>query len=360
MKNLILLIGIIFIAGCVGQTAETGSEDLPLEQIKEKTTSGEASRQVVPPTEETTEGPINITDLKFYGYPGQSQGIAWSPDGRKLAIGYLETVQIFDISSGHVTTYPIKRFVFDNLDWIRHISWNSDNKKIAVSADKGIKIIDMSKGEVTQNLSSYKIGKTLWNPDGTKLAYSRSDILITDNVLNNILKISSSSYAGNTFDFLEMAEWSRDGSKVMSIYKKYTYNKDRIVIWDTSNGAVIKEINTDTAVLSSTWNLDGKQVAYIDDLDWKHQKIIILDASTGDLVKSFDAPDTEYEIAWSPDGGKLAARSRSRVTIWDTSTWNILNTFTYSKGDTGDGMTWSPDGRRLAFMGDAVYVKVIE
>lgn len=90
------------------------------------------------------------------------------------------------------------------------------------------------------------------------------------------------------------------------------------------------------------------------------QGVVLYDLESYKRLKTLNKTESVYLIDWSPDGTKLAAGSlvigntefsKSRLVVWDTSTWEIVFEQIGAE-DLWDSMygdiAWSPDSQSLA------------
>lgn len=93
----------------------------------------------------------------------------------------------------------------------------------------------------------------------------------------------------------------------------------RIVLFDVRQAAVLREIRSEgAAVTSLSFSPDGRFLVSSD----ASGAVDVCDPSTGDLVWSFVDTGAVHEAGFSPSGSLLVAAGDSRrVQIWDVETW---------------------------------------
>lgn len=101
-------------------------------------------------------------------------GIAWSPDGAKLAFaakaGSKDILYVVDIEDGNVERYP------SGLEGIFNAAWSPDGEVVALVGNNGVKsdiyLLEVSTGTMT-NLTDdiFAEYNPVWSPDGKSLAF---------------------------------------------------------------------------------------------------------------------------------------------------------------------------------------------
>ena len=132
-SNLWTVLVIIFCLGCGGEAKvdkETGEEKASkLRMMKLKQASA-------PEKDESKE--------TFYGHDGQIWGVAWNPDGTRLAsAGQDGIVNVWDAATGEVV-----KSMKGHSDAVWGVSWSADGKLLAsASQDHSVKVWDIAAGK---------------------------------------------------------------------------------------------------------------------------------------------------------------------------------------------------------------------
>jgi Tol biopolymer transport system component len=310
------------------------------------------------------------TPLTRLTAPGSDDvGIAWSPDGKKLA--FLST-RALDGSNGADPNFTFNVWVM-----------NAD----------GSGAIPLTKLIVaTVNPSDAPV----WSPDSRRLTFTSASALdgsdsTNTNGTHNIWVVSAdgsgpavpltrvTAYTADSFS----PNWSPDASKLAYESKRALDGSDAadttsnlwVVNADGSAAAPLTRFSAPSGAVSPVWSPDGSKLAFESNraLDGSNASVGSLNIwvmNAGGLgatpLTRYTNPVSFSAVVWSPDGKRLAfsssaaldgsngANPNSTLNLWLVSTDGSLSTLTkltYS----GVGVftaRWSPDGSSLAFASD--------
>ena len=238
-------------------------------------------------------------------HQGPLTGIAFSPDGRKLASnGEDQRVKIWEVATGReLANFPNEGGGFGTIVF-------SPNGGVLASVNRpAIKLWDV---ETRREIRTLTDNSTVW------------DIVFTP-----------------------------DGGWLVSVNVKR-----EIKVWEIATGRVARSLGSPPVDTGShlghlALSRDGRWLAYA---SWD-KTIKLWDFTTGREVRTLVGHGGRvFSAAFSPDGRWLASGSEDRtVKLWDVETGKEVHTFTGHK----NGVTHvaiSPDGRLLASSGNAVFV----
>jgi thermitase len=185
------------------------------------------------------------------------------------------------------------------------------------------------------------------SPDGTKIAYSRSNqIWIMDIEGSNPVQLTSCD-GGNTFP-----AWSPDGSKIAFV-SSADGNGEISIINTDGNSQINLTNNKFYSDLHPSWSPDGTQIVFDSDRT-ECFEIYKMNADGSNLIRLTYDSAYSYNPKWSPDGRKILFVSNKDSNHEEIYTMNPdgsdpvkLLTTQYNLLDIFP--TWSPDGSQIAF-----------
>jgi hypothetical protein len=237
-------------------------------------------------------GTLSYIVNNFGGFFEFGFGLAWSPDGSKIAIGAPDfnntsvgVVYIINATTGSlINTINSINGLYSGFGF--SLTWSPDSSKIAVGAfgtipgNGAVHIINPSNGNLLLTIqnpspatSNYFGTSVSWSPDGTKIAASASFSTVSANPYVFIVNASTgslintiASIPGNDTGFGFGLAWSPDGSKLAIGTPQYLSGIGIVYIVNPDNGNFITSINSFTNSQDSfgyavTWSADGTKLA---------------------------------------------------------------------------------------------------
>ncbi|MDE0638627.1 MAG: hypothetical protein OXI43_22535 [Candidatus Poribacteria bacterium] len=311
----------------------------------------------------------------LYGHSNSVTLVAYSPDGNKLAstsddgtillwdisnVKQLRELKFGDKKSQNISQWDLPKGASARLGkgLVKDMAYSPDGKHLAVASTIGIWIYDVHTGDeralFTGPVSSSE--QILYSPDGRILAGRNSrEIYSLDAVTGKYLHtISLNSYHSGSgrrvFVYSQdgdtLASWGHGGS--VQLWDAVT-GENKHTIEGTRDSYSFAYSPDDTTIAYSAGRLGEKNDIHLWDVTsskhkktltgHKHQVESIIYAPDGKTIASMSKPD-----GWSPGSSKID------ILLWDAETGNLKHTLTYDK--YVHLITYSPDGKTLAVESD--------
>jgi WD40 repeat protein len=346
-----------------------GARAITLQNAAQITQTREITSPVVGPVAYSPDGKLlaigisNIVNLsdgssletqrQLSGHTGTVGALAWSPDSAILASGAIEdtTVRLWNPSSGQLI-----RTLEGQTGWTRSLAFSPDGKLLASgSTDMAAYLWDVATGRAVQTLKGHTdfLGGVAFSPDGTLLASASRDgsVRMWDVATGKphegfAFTAPMNAAAGEPYWTTGVA-FSPDG-KTLAVGAI-----DGIVrLLDPSTGKVQRELVGHTGwivIRGVVFSPDGKTLA----TGSTDGSVRLWDPSTGSQVAALEGHRFQIiAISFSPDGKRLISSSDEEglFLVWDTTAKNIEDGRPVGQGLVAS-LAFSPDGKTLGAVG---------
>ena len=302
---------------------------------------------------------------ELWGHAGGVDSLSYSADGRTLASGSMidkwapnrgTTVRIWDAATGaHLRS--LEAYVWE----VRSLALSPDGGTLAVSSwDSRLSLWDTATGTLKRQVEGHSdtISSLAFSPHGGIVAAANraggmdSGLAGTVRLWDAVTGAYIYSLEGHKTGITSVA-FNPDGRTLASGSWDKTMR-----VWDAATGGNIRTLEGHTGGINSVaFSPDGETLASAGD---EHDRYVCLwDAVTGLHIKTLFGSNAEIiSVAFSPDGNTLASATSGEIRLWDTQKWTLKRTLTVSSGDKSlYSVAFSPDGVALGAGGrDAVHL----
>ena len=198
-----------------------------------------------------------------------------------------------------------------------------------------------------------------WAPDGTHIAFKRSDEVFVRDVTTDAAPLRLTNKAVATENNTQPA-WSPDGASIVFRTNREDPTRNVGDVW------IMNADGTDERPLIvqpgdqryPSFSPDGRHIAYMSRSEGGTADIWIADADGTGAHMLYDSGREDSAPAWSPDGTKLAFETHGPVEsvdgdifVLDLPTGRVTQLTADRPGAPvhDEGPAWSPDGTMIAF-----------
>ena len=278
----------------------------------------------------------------------------FSPDGRRLVSAGYGIVRVNDAETGQPigTIGPIRG------GGVEGLALSPDGRRVAIGAEhpNDFELRDAEDGRrlMTFRGHSGRLRSVAWAPDGRRVASASEDRTVR--IWDAESGRETTTLRGHAAEVFGVA-FSPDGGRIASI------SWDGVVkLWKVATGGEVRTFRG--LVRRPTWEYFGNAIAFRPDGRWLAAasgdgRVVVWDADTGREVHALighSRPVTA--VAFSPDGRRIAsAAGDNTIKLWDVRTGEEV--FTLRGHSSGIlGLAFSPDGNRIASASADFTVKV--
>lgn len=278
---------------------------------------------------------------------------AYSPDGKIIAIGDGEEVNLWDAATSRI----IRRLPLDDRSSAVGLIFSHDGKKLAAVGWGGTAIQVWDLATFKRIVFPQTEGGSGGGDWGNAAAFSSDDRTLFSATARDLFVWDvASGEKRKQMPFLmkdqpfhgRMVAFSEDGKVVA------TQGEEKVQLWETQTGQLRHEVGTVKFGEAMKFSRDGKTLIVTGHGRWMN----VVDVETGKKLRSLPVSERALSLAFSADGKTLAVASNGNkyststkedevIQLWDFTNLQAPPVRFSSPGV--HGVTFSPDGKTLAW-----------
>lgn len=273
-------------------------------------------------------------------FVGQVQGLAWSPDGKLLAVAGGEPGVSGEVKVLDATAAFAQRATFEgHADVVYDVSFGNGSEMAATAShDKTVRIWEVATGKNLQTIKTHSdvVYRVRFVPNSTEIVTASQDRSVRrfDAKTGKVIR----AYEGHGAPVLALA-LSADGSALVT-----AGNEPRLRWWNPREGNTIQQMDAHrNQVIALAFSPDKKWLAS----GGADAQARLWNGSNGQHIRAFaETPGWIYTLAFSADSRTLASGGGDGlVHLWDTESGEARGSvLVFAEGKTLEWLLMSRAG----------------
>ncbi|HTU21192.1 MAG TPA: WD40 repeat domain-containing protein, partial [Gemmataceae bacterium] len=263
---------------------------------------------------------------------------AFSPDAKRLAGGTGDNrVALWDVETGK----EIRKLDEHKPASLPSLAWSPDGKRLALTAADSVYVWQAETGE---RIGHYKdltqCCFACWSPNGSRFAVSR--YRINQSAVVDVVEVGVEGEPRRLEDDgLASLAWSPDGNTIARIAWGGGGGGGWVRLYDAATGKRLRTVSEDGSHVPLTaLSRDGQTIAV-----WENGRTTVASVDTGSVRAVIE--DTQPPLALSPDGQRVVTGGPNHALIlWESGGKVRIQLAGHEQEPAW--ASWSPDGKRIA------------
>ncbi|HLK56031.1 MAG TPA: AAA-like domain-containing protein, partial [Chthonomonadaceae bacterium] len=278
-------------------------------------------------------------------------GVAFSPDGRRIVTGGRDTACIWDAATGK----PLLTFITPDYV-VRSVAFSPDGRRIVtVGMGNAARVWNSATGQMLFTLSGHssRVNSAAFSPDGRRIVTGSDDRTARIWDADTGQAVSTIKADG----LVVSVGFSPDGQHILTVSSDHGIDSDSIKVWNVATGQELLNIKVQIVtqngarygdLFSAAFSPDGRHIVSARGARISQDipdTCTVWDAATGKALFSFGA--LVNSMAYSPDGRHIVTGSEDHTaTVWDADTGKAEFTLEGHSSQV-KSVAFSPDGKRI-------------
>jgi WD40 repeat protein len=264
--------------------------------------------------------------------------LRFSPDGQTLAVAGGQPSAKGEVRLFKVADWSLVAALPGHTDVVSCIAFTADGKQLATASfDKTVRVWDLATYKVTKTLTGHSdfVYSVAFSPDGQWLVSASKDRTIK--MVETATGKSLLTFSGMDQDVLTVAV-SPDGRQIVS-----SGLESQLFWWNPKTGERVRRQNGHgVAVHEVCFSKDGKRVASAG----ADRTVRLWTGDTGNVQQTINVGSIVYAVALTPDGQRVAAAGADGlVRLYDASGRHLLTLLSLlPSGEQHDWLAIVPEG----------------
>ncbi len=260
-------------------------------------------------------------ERKWLENPNGFGGVAWSPDGKFVALS-----QFADKGESHLVVIELRTGKQKNITKWRRAAWGMNFYTPTWSGiGEWLALVCRQRDEIRANIciieaggaglkqltnadDKHEYGGTSWSPDGEKIAFHGGGIFVMDRNGRNQIQLSPKG---------RYPDWSPDGTKIAFYSNLHNIAQQDIYVMNADGTNIVRLTDDPAPDRLPAWSPDGQWVAFMSFVNKTGWDIYIVNTNGGDKIRVTTHPDADTRPTWVISDRSLPVDTRGkRVTFW--------------------------------------------